>query len=496
MGSDTMSLKLKEAKIETPNLVVLTLGLLYSSFWFLREVIPSLDRGYWIDEMGTVRVISDSIEKTWALALEQYQSPLYFMLCWAFEKIAGKGEIILRIPSLVCTLAAIFTFSLLIFRKSGLEASLIALALLLLEPQLIIAATDARPYGLGLLMFALFLWNFSFWTDGRTFKKGVLTAIFGALTIACHPFFAIPVFCAFLISIFYLRSLYAVIIPGIVIAALILPLSGKIIYLWNHKHVLEYGGLADATAFYYIVLPSYSIAGLFTGALVARPRFKIPDIQTVRIALLSFVIFLVPPTIMFALEHLVDGSFFLPRYFVASLLGSAGLVAILTATFWRGSKNFLILGCVLLFTIMGRIQFRQGITHEGWREVAATINGRTDLSNLPILLWPGFAEVENITTLNDPAMADRHAIPIKFYSPEKSVTIIPGSFSKKELKIIAEERIRKMCDTHLPFLLIERFKVPEVEEATNSICMSSTGKEGKLIGSFNGVRVLKFSGNE
>ena len=107
----------------------------------------------WTDELGTWWVIKDGLTDTIDRALTFHgQSPLYYVIAWAGRHLFGRSEFALRVPSLVAAGAAALLTYRLVRRLVDDEAARLTVVAFVGLGGVAFAATDARPYALGLLM--------------------------------------------------------------------------------------------------------------------------------------------------------------------------------------------------------------------------------------------------------------------------------------------------------------------------------------------------------
>jgi mannosyltransferase len=127
---------------------LLAILILMVALWLL-----PLRRSLWVDEAGTYWTIKDGLQETLHRALRyQGQSPLYYVLTWLTLAAGGRSEWTLRLPSILAAGGAAFLLYrlgvLLFDRQTGLMAVIALVGL----RGVVFAATNARPYALGLLL--------------------------------------------------------------------------------------------------------------------------------------------------------------------------------------------------------------------------------------------------------------------------------------------------------------------------------------------------------
>jgi Dolichyl-phosphate-mannose-protein mannosyltransferase len=120
--------------------------------------LPSFEDALYGDELSTYFIVTDhSLGRV--IDLLQGNSvdlnpPLFFVLAWATERLGDPPQLI-RLASLLAGTAAIPLTYLLGLRSVGRRAALVGVALMALSPFLIFYTTEARAYGLVLLLVVL-----------------------------------------------------------------------------------------------------------------------------------------------------------------------------------------------------------------------------------------------------------------------------------------------------------------------------------------------------
>ncbi len=114
--------------------------------------------------------------------------PLFYLLTWAWTRLAGDGEAALRSVSALASIAAVPVAYLALRRLAGRPAALATAALLAVSPLLVWYALDARAYGLLVLTGLLSVWGCSAVLEQATRKQLALWALAGAAAIWTHWF--------------------------------------------------------------------------------------------------------------------------------------------------------------------------------------------------------------------------------------------------------------------------------------------------------------------
>ena len=140
-----------ESSIEKPadvlSKLVYPVALLASlSIWLLALRAP-----LWLDETLAYWQVSGGFWKIWSRSALMPSSIGYLYTLWAAKSILGSQEIALKIPSTLAMLGAVYFLFLAARELFDTEIAFITCVFFSLEPNVVFAATDARPYAFALL---------------------------------------------------------------------------------------------------------------------------------------------------------------------------------------------------------------------------------------------------------------------------------------------------------------------------------------------------------
>ena len=139
----------------------------------------------WLDENFSATIAAQpTFARLVDWCLNELSGPLYYSLLWAWEKIAGDGNVALRIPSIVLSIAAP-AFLLWKGHPDRTTRTLWALCLALWQPGLGIA-TEARPYTLMLLLGCVQAVCFLGLLRAPTTRRAAIWAGVSALAVLTH----------------------------------------------------------------------------------------------------------------------------------------------------------------------------------------------------------------------------------------------------------------------------------------------------------------------
>ncbi|MGH3860743.1 glycosyltransferase family 39 protein [Actinokineospora sp.] len=120
-------------------------------------------KSLWFDETYSVFVASLPIGRLLTItALNDAHPPLYYLMLHVWMRLFGDGEIAVRLPSMIFSVAVVLVTWLFGRRLVGPAAALVAAALVAIAPSQVAAGQEARMYGL-LSLTALCSW-WALWT--------------------------------------------------------------------------------------------------------------------------------------------------------------------------------------------------------------------------------------------------------------------------------------------------------------------------------------------
>lgn len=177
------------------------------STWFIALRAPLR-----LDETGSYWQISAGFSEIWPRQFSVLSFPAYSYFLWLSTKIIGSSEIALRIPSVLAMLGAVCLLYLGAREMFERDIALIAVIVFCLNPIVLFAAIDIRPYAFGVLVTnAAILILFRLRNDDSSW----LAALFG-LTAA---------------GIIWFHYLFGVILPALVLCFIVFKVRDRRTFL-------------------------------------------------------------------------------------------------------------------------------------------------------------------------------------------------------------------------------------------------------------------------
>src|SRR5271157_5355112 len=135
--------------------VALLVGL---SEWSLAVRAP-----LWNDETLSYWQIAGGFKQIWARSIQGNSFAAYAYILWLTNMLLGNRELVLRVPSILAMLTAVYVFYRCARELFAWDVSLIATLLFVLPRGIAFAAIDVRPYPFALLVTNLTILLFLRW---------------------------------------------------------------------------------------------------------------------------------------------------------------------------------------------------------------------------------------------------------------------------------------------------------------------------------------------
>jgi 4-amino-4-deoxy-L-arabinose transferase-like glycosyltransferase len=148
---------------------------------------PSL----WLDETLTGGLARGSLgDLLHRVAEQEANPPLFYLLEWAWARVAGTSEVALRLPSALFGIALVPVAFAIGRRLGGPRAAVALAALIAVHPLLVYYAQEARGYAAVALACAV---GFGCFLDALAGKRALWWALASAIALGCHYFAIFPV---------------------------------------------------------------------------------------------------------------------------------------------------------------------------------------------------------------------------------------------------------------------------------------------------------------
>jgi len=405
------------------------------SLWFTAIHAP-----LWEDETGSWWLISSGVSRLWER--HDLLFPAYPCILWLSTRLLGSSEIVLRIPSVVAMLGAAGVMYRVAREVFNRELALVATILFCVNPIVIFAAVDVRPYAFAVLAVntaTLVLLRLRHTDSGR------VAALFGALAAL----------------VIWFHYLFAVILPGYVVAywsikradrksswmqfavaatvfcGMMLPVVPGLKYLFHTSgsHVFEQAPTLQAlswTLALYWAGPAFiimAIVALLFAALRLQPDQRIPIRSWQIVVCLSLG--LVPVLILFGVSEATPIHIFVERHRLVAVPGLALCwVCILSRVPHRILRLGFCLGLVGLtsYAFVATPDLRQHMF--SWKSAIGVVESNASVDGAPVLMCSDFPEADYaiLPDING-TKASRYFAPLSYYQLTVPVYGMPRSLN-------------------------------------------------------------------
>ena len=415
--------KLRAARWGNHWLFALLLALLVIRLW-----LPPLNSSFWGDETATMFVAQHGSHdpSLQGVAFQVWQS-WYYTLIHFWGKLFGFSEESVRIPSLLATLVLLFLIARLSMRLIHPESGWFAVFACLAFPGINYQAANARPYAVGICLFAggmLFLVR---WLDSAKWLDACLFLGCAASVVYVHMLLGAS--CLVYVLYAVIRIAFEPTPVSWRRAMLVFGLLG-VLALPAFLQILQM--LPDVQAHVYVPLPhaagllhalGLSRIVLCGGAawLIARTLKWLPGAGYFSVSSMVLIAgwWIWQPAFLFGFSRLTDESLFVERYFQIALLGAALAATFAASRFiptgkWRPLAG--VLGIAVLAYLGNWRQLRPQ-TDSGWRAAAAAINQIEGAKETPVICLSPFVEAR------PPLWRASYRLPSLLYAPLDSYPV-------------------------------------------------------------------------
>ncbi|HZV00329.1 MAG TPA: glycosyltransferase family 39 protein [Planctomycetota bacterium] len=369
--------------------------LLAACAWLLW--IAPIKSGLTLDETSTAWVVDGSLGETVHRAsLYQGQSPLYYVLVRLVVLVFGGSEAVLRAPSVVATALATLVVARIGRRIFDPDVGFYAAAAFVSTADVVYAASDARPYALGVFLAAAATLALVEWVETRRTWLGLLYAALAASIVYVHYLFASTLLVHALYLVARVRtgrpvpSARSLALAGALVGVALAPLVPQAGALEGRHRAIEYSPLATWESFVGWLLPQAAIVPIVAGLACALGRQRLaPPAASADSTALVLGWHLVPRVSIFVFSRYVF-RVFLSRYVLNAAPGFAlllgwGIAALPT----RRIAN--AVACLMLLASCASFASKRH-SREDWKLTARCVREALGRDRAPVVMNVGFVE--------------------------------------------------------------------------------------------------------
>ena len=414
-------------------------------FW-----LPTLFRSLWTDEAVGLWTIDSSLANTIDRASTlQESSPAYYVLMNLWSQVAGTSEFMLRLPTFLAAIAAVyFVYQLgrgLHRRITGLIAALIFVGF----QTVFISATSMTPFALAVLFLLVSTRALMWWVADQRLSHGIIWIVAAVGAVYMHPFalLALVAHAAFLATardrdlvqdIPQLAGLTA--LGGLALV----PLVPQFLDLFHDRDVLLLDGTPGITDLLIVLIPPVVIASWLVGLAFVRRISDEPAVSG-EPATLMVVWAVVPPLVVFGISVVSDYTIWSGQYYIAALPALAillgGMFSRLTST--DGRRIAVVLLTALTFLAIAP---SSGSTiEEDWAGAVLWTNAQTNGHEAVVLVASGLPQSRDVGVLLNPATSEYLLSPVTVYGLRADAAPLPfepGNGGAAYIELVVNEQIQ------------------------------------------------------
>ena len=466
------------------------------SLWFIAIRAP-----LWLDETGSFWQINagfSGISSRQGLSFAAYS-----YILWLWTKVAGTGEIALRVSSILAMLGAVYLLYRaareLFDRDKDKDVAIIAAIVFCLHPVVIFASIDVRPYAFGALAI-----NASILALVRLRHKNTnwLAALFGVLA-ACIVYFhfllivILPALalCFIALKIGDRKALWrqgAVALAAFALA--FLPVIPGLLYMFHTSgdHVFD---VAPKLVDLLLTLAPGWLAYIFGGAVLVAAATRRLDLQSHlkgRPILLCASLALVPILILYGVSVGTSLHVFVPRYRLAAVPGIALCWAFLVSRI--DSRALRLLFCIVLVATAAYPYFSSPLSkrHEyTWKYALEFVEKNASADGAPVLICSDLPEADHMPMPAGAAVKDSPLFaPLAYYKLSVPVVGMPRALNDEAIRI-GSSFLQDVARRRERFLAVGF--VPSVGTLKWVMQNAAGTHDVRALGIFDGIVVLEFT---
>ena len=404
---------------------------------WLRPITSSL----WNDEFGTWWVVNgDFHDLVRRAAAVQGQSPLYYAVAWVAKLVAGRSELGLRFPSFVFALGALWLIHRIGRRLFDRETARIAVLAFAVWPSVVFAASDARPYALGVLIVTGAMFALIRWLDDGRIATAIAYVVCAALMPYVHPVFGVVLIPGWWYATARIRERStsvpsrAVVASAIGITTLSIPVLFELLHLWQRREISSLPHSATLTWLVELVIPPAFVAGAVLAGLMWLTRHAsrkegatIP--RSTIVLLLGWL--LIPLGILATLSIALSIDLLEARYLVCIAPAAALLIARGARSIEPSRTRRIVVTAVVLLSVLDLA----GPMKSGDFRGAAELVDRVSTPGTAVLVPSGFQESIQAGWYSDPDRKDLLTAATSFYPVVGRVTPLPAALDQATIEL-------------------------------------------------------------
>lgn len=462
------------------------------SIWLLAVRAP-----LWLDETLAYWQVSGGFWNIWSRSAQMPSSIGYLYTLWVAQSILGSQEIALKIPSLLAMLGAVYFLFRIAREFFDQDIAFLTCIFFCTHPDVVFAATDARPYAFALLATNLAIFVFILWTTRNLMRHAILFGAAAAGILYFHYLFGVilPAFAIYYLAVrgrsikTDVRQLAALLAAFTLLAA---PLILRVVGLYQTRQTHVIWELPQTLVALKTFAPKKILIGflvtVFLAALVRK--VKLPGRDCFPAVLLCPLLALVPGAILYGISAVTPMHLFIPRYCLVAVPGSALTWGLLTSRI--DSRLLRQIFCVGLVAVTVFVSFKSPYTrkHElTFKPVFEFVNANVAQDKAPVLMCSAFIE-SDYEPMPAPGSENALFAQTSYYQVNTPTVLLPIDLNDETIRV-ASLSIQAAVRRRQRFLVIAG---PASYSTLEWLVSYSRGAFARrVMADFDGIVVLEFS---
>ncbi len=462
------------------------------SVWFLAVRAP-----LWTDETLSYWQIAGGFKQIWSRSVQGNSFAAYAYILWLTQTLFGNSELVLRIPSILAMLAAVYVFYRCARELFTWDVSLIATMLFILPRGIAFAAIDVRPYPFALLVTNLTIFLFLRWMKTNRTMYAALFGIAAAGIFYFHYLFA-SILVA--LAVYYLLTRHSLLQKdirqiGIALACFViflLPVLPRLKYIYQTRTTHSFAAAPQWTSLLQVLHPGKGqllvLVGVILFAAVAR-QLMLPRREALLKLVLCASLALVPMLCLYAISVTTSVHIFIPRYLLVAVPGISlcwgWICSLIDSRALRGLFCFIFVA-LCLTQAYSSPQSRKH--EESWKQALAFADANAAVDHAPLLMCSPLVEGDFQPMPAVPSDSVLYS-PLSYYKVNAPVVPLPRTLNP-EAERQAKQFLLKSAQEHTRFLVLAPW--PSLRIVDLLAYYSQSTYTYRVLGNFDEIFVVEF----
>ncbi|MGA2372601.1 MAG: glycosyltransferase family 39 protein [Candidatus Korobacteraceae bacterium] len=451
----------------------------------------------WNDETLSYWQIAGGFNQIWARSIQGNSFAAYPYILWLNKTLFGDTELVLRIPSMLAMLAAIYVFYRCAREMFDWDISVLATILFTLPSRVVYAAIDVRPYAFALLLTNLAILMFLRWR--KTDKIG-FAALFGATAAGIFYFHYLFGSILLAFALCYLLTRYSSLLSDLrqigaalaCFAIFIIPVWPQLRYMYQTRATHVFTETPRWVSLLQTLNPGtrqlLTLASALVLAALAK-RLLTPNREMYAKLALCAPLALAPVLFLYVISVTTPVHIFIPRYLLEAAPGMAlcwgWICSLIDSRPLRGLFCFVFVGLCVFGAYSSPAARVHGFS---WKYALEYADANAAEDHASLLMCSPFVEGD---TQRMPAVASESMLyaPLSYYKVSAPVVPLPGSLVE-ESKRQARQFLLKAAQEHRRFLVLAAG--PSLPTVDFLSYYSNSTHVPRVLGNFDHIWVVEF----